>query len=114
MGHVVVAAVGNCSAEVGDLQWREVDFALPDGDTDDCQAVPRTLVGLVIELGIGYKPPLFAIKIDAEFITKPHADHIVAPSIHSNVHVRIFPSVAHHVIESPTEIGIARGTDSFD
>ena len=50
---VEVAAIGNCSGEVGNLQRSGKDFALPDSVRDDCVCAPSIFaVHFVIEFAV--------------------------------------------------------------
>ena len=59
------ATVGDGSAKVGYLQRCGVDLTLSDGNRNNGQTVPRTLVGLVVELCIGNQAALLARQVDA-------------------------------------------------
>ena len=48
VGDVVVAPVGQDGREVGHLQRRAAQFALPDRERDDRQCVPRTVIDPVV------------------------------------------------------------------
>ena len=71
------------------------------------------MIGFVIESRIGYQSAFFTWQIDAKFIAKAHAHHVVAPSVHGGLHVLVFASVAYHIVQSPTEISVARRTDGW-
>ena len=111
VGRVEIAAVGDGGGEIGYLQWRGVHLALPDADGDDGQSVPGAVVVLVVELGIGNQSALLARQVDAQFVAESHRSHIVAPCVHGILHVRILLAVAHHVVESPAEVAVARCRD---
>ena len=66
---------------------------------------------LVVVFGIGYHASFLSGQVDAQRIAESHADHIVSPCVHGSLYIGIFLAVAEHVVESPTEITIARGTD---
>ena len=65
---------------------------------------------MVVKIGIGNQSSFLAGQVYTQAITKAHAYHIVAPGIHGILYAAIFLLVAYHVIQSPTEEGIARGT----
>ena len=72
------------------------------------------MVSTVVKRGIGDETALLSRQVDAQFVAKSHADHVVAPTIHRCIYVRIFAPVAHHVVESPAEIGVTRRADGLD
>ena len=111
--HIVIASVGDGGAQVGYLQRREVYLALSDGDTDDGQSVPRAMVSLVVELGVRNQTSFLARKVDAQLIAEAHAHHVVLPGGHRLLHVLVLLAVAHHIVESPTEVTVTRGTDGI-
>ena len=110
MGHIVVATVGDGRPEIGYLQRGGVNLTLANGDTDNGQSIPGAFVSSVIELGIGYQSALLARQVDTQPIAEAHTHHIVAPGVHRILHTAILAAVADHIIESPTEEGIAGGT----
>ena len=70
------------------------------------------MVRIIVELRIWNKPTFLTRQVDTQLIAKAHAHHIVAPSVHGVLHTAIFLPVAYHVVESPTEEGIARCAES--
>mgnify|MGYP007060498413 CR=1 FL=1 len=111
MRHIIIAAVGDGGTQVGNLQRREVNLALTNTDTDDRQAVPRALVSLVVETSVGYESAFLTRKVDAQAVAKAHAHHVVAPGVHGVLHRAVLTTIGHHVIQSPTEEGVARRAD---
>ena len=109
--HVVIASVGDGGGKVGDLQRCGVHLALPNGNRDNRQAIPRAFVVSVVVLGIGNQAAFFAWKVDAEFVAEAHRHHIVAPCVHRLLWRFVLLPIANHVVESPTEIAVARGAD---
>lgn len=114
MRTIVVAAVGDGSAEVGNLQRSERHLTLTDRDRDDGESVPRAAIVAVVVVGVRNHAALLARKVDAQFVAEAHRHHIVAPYIHSVVRILVFGAVAYHVVESPTEVGVARSADGVD
>lgn len=114
MRTVVVAAVGDGSAEVGNLQRSERHLALTDRDRDDGESVPRAAIVAVVVVGVRNHAALLARKVDAQFVAEAHRHHIVAPYIHGVVWILVFGAVAYHVVESPAEVGVARSADGVD
>ena len=113
MGHIVIAAIGNRGTEVCNLKGREQHLTLSDGDRNHRQTIPRTLISLVVELGIGNQTSFLAWQIDAEFISKAHRDHIVAPGVHRVLHRAVFGDIGvDHVVESPAEEAVTRCAQS--
>ena len=106
-----IAAVGNGGTQVGDLQRRERYLTLTDGDTDHTQSAPPFRQILVVIFGIRNHTTFLTGQVDAEGIAEAHALHIVAPGIHRLLHILVLLSVTQHVVETPAEIAVARGTD---
>ena len=96
--HIEIAAVGNRCRQVGNLQRRRIDLALPDGDGDDGQSVPRALIGTVVELSIGYQTTLLAWQVNAQSVAETHRDHIVTPRVHGLLDRTVFRAIANHVV----------------
>ena len=98
MRHIVIASVGYRRTEISYLERREVHLTLTDCYGDDGQSVPRTVIGVVIEIGIGNQSALLAGQIDTELITEPHTDHIVTPAVHGILNAWIFLTITYHII----------------
>ena len=113
MRHIVIASVGDGSTQIGYLQRRQVHLTLTNGDTDYGQSVPGTLVGLVVELCIRNQSSFLARQVDAQLVAESHAHHIVFPNGHRILHRTILALVSKHIVESPTEITVARSTDGI-
>ena len=111
MRHVIITSVGDRRTEIGNLKRRQQHLTLSDGNRDDGQTIPRTLIRLIIELGIRNQTTFLSRKVDAQLITKSHADHIVAPDIHRILYRTVFRDIGiDHMVESPTEETVTRCT----
>lgn len=71
--------VGNGGTQIGYLQRGGKNLSLPDGDTNHRQTVPRTPIGLVVELCIRYQSTLFAGEVGTEPIAEALRYHVVFP-----------------------------------
>lgn len=114
VGDVIVATVGDGGAEVGDLQGSGSDLALPDGDGDDGERVPRAAVCLVVVVGVGNHAAPLAGKVDAELVTEAHLHQMVLPPRHGALHGAVFAAVGEHTHEVPAEEGVARCAECGD
>ena len=102
--------VGNGGTQIGYLQRGGENLSLPDGDTNHRQTVPRTPIGLVVELCIRYQSTLFAGEVGTEPIAEALRYHVVFPYGNGILRRTVF-FITEHAIQSPTEIGITRGSD---
>ena len=111
MGHVVIAAIGNGSTQIGNLKRCGIYLTLSDSYRNNRKSVPRALVSLIVELGIGNQSSFLAWQIDTQTIAETHGYHIVAPCVHGILHRTVFRDVRiDHVVESPAEVTITRST----
>ena len=106
MRNDVIASVCYGCSKIGNLQRRQVNLSLPDADADDGQTAPIIAIGLVVIGRVGYHSAFLSRQVDAEFIAKPHADHIVLPGCHRVLDSLVLLPVAEHVIKSPAEITV--------
>ena len=111
VGNEVVAAVRHGGGQIGYLQGRGRDFALPDGDGDNGKSVPVVADVLVVELGIGNHATGLAGQVHAQLIAIAHSHEMVLPARHSALHRTVLFRGAKHTVEIPAEIGIAGSGD---
>ena len=104
MRSVIPATVGYSSAQVGYLQRRSEDFALPYADRYNGVGRPLTEpVG--VEAAVGYEAARLCGEIDAEAVAVTHLNKVILPFLKRS---RCRPLAVNHILEPPAEISITR------
>ena len=107
VGDVVVAPVGQDGREIGHLQRRAAQFALPDRERDDRQCVPQTVIDPVVVFARRDVARPFVQKVGFQLAAEAEAVDVGFPHVEAVFDVfvtAVFEDVAQHV----AEIGVAR------
>ena len=107
-----IAAVGNCCAQIGYLQRSSGDFPLSNGNRNNSQSIPRTIIIFIIIPVIRNHSSFLTRQVHAQWISKSHRHHVITPGSHGILYRAIFLSSTNHVIQSPTKISITRSCNS--
>ncbi len=102
------AAVGDCGAQVGDLQGGCKNLTLPYRHRYDSVGTPVPLaIHFVVELGVGDETAPFVRKVHTELVSVTHGDKVVFPHLESLVGGAVLRALVDHRLESPAEICVA-------